>query len=210
MDRLLIVSVLRPVTCLVSDGYSWPFFFSHGWTCFNALFLLIYWDFHATHFFFITLTPTSLFNSPKIHDTSLTPPTSYPLLLKKYLIESKLFCPYTSGCGVTYLRVVDLPGSTPSHKTDSSFPGNHQVFILLQLWIGLVSPFFVCVGMLTDLVLCSQPQVLWMHECSSLIPRRYYFALPLPGRWLLQDFHLFLLSGVWAFGRVWYSCSIYG
>lgn len=64
--------------------------------------------------------------------------------------------------------------------------------------------------MLTGMILCWQPQLLWFHEVSGPIrSRRQCFSLVLTNRQILQSFHTSLQRWPFSLGEeLWYKCVI--
>lgn len=61
-------------------------------------------------------------------------------------------CPCTSGCGATQWSMVNLPGTIPLKKPDSSSPRSYQLSIALQFGEGAHAPFLLHAGMPTGLL----------------------------------------------------------
>lgn len=77
--------------------------------------------------------------------------------------------------------MVDLPRATSLKNNESPFSG-HQLSIALQLGVRtlgiLVSPYWNIYWLDLMQILCKQPWILWVHECSSpVVSRRLYFPL---------------------------------
>lgn len=72
-----------------------------------------------------------------------------------------------------------------------------------------MNPFPSHVRLLTDLIFCRWPQLLYGHECRGpVLSRTQCFTPVLPNLWLLQASCSFFLGGPWAFGWEHYRCAI--
>lgn len=125
--------------------------------------------FDHIYFTLLPLSPPSSIPSSSPHSST---PSKLHILSShfKWPIDSNLCCPHTHGIG-------DMHWNTWSAYQDQILikqkvpllPRNHQLSVASQLWMGVPEPLSFHARLITDLILCRQPWLLWVYEYCNPI-----------------------------------------